>query len=207
MNAQPTTGSSNISQQNRKKSGLAGEHHQRMDSFSEDQLDIPSLKEVRSSASSRITLIVEFFLDGNHRSAHVDEIVDGIQIENGAEKESVYSAIDPYTDGAAKRDDGKPLLFRRMSPGQYQFLCFDGDPLDLTKKLTFRSDLLREAYSVFCGFVRKSGKEAEFKSKSTSERIQVFHANLQKVPVLLEIAADNLRIRQSIAQFALRGAK
>lgn len=192
-----------MSQRNREMSGQAGEHHQSMDGFSEDQLEIPSLKEVRSSVSSGITLIVDFFLYGNHRSAHVDEIVDGIQIENGAEKESVYSTIDPYADGAAKRDDGKPLLFRRVSPGQYQFLGFDGDPLDLTKKLTFRSDLLREAYSVFCGFVRKSGKEAEFKSKSTSERIQVFHANLQKVPVILELAADNLRIRQSIAQLKL----
>ena len=203
MNTQQTTGSPNMSQRTREMSGLAGEHHQRTDSLSEDQLDVPSLKTVRASVSSGITQIVEFFLDGNHRYAHVDEIVDGIEIDNGAEKESVYSTIDPYTDGAAKRDEGKPLLFRRVSPGQYQFLGFDGDPLDLTKKLKFRSDLLREAYSVFCDFARKSGKEAEFKSKSTSERIRVFQANLQKVPVLLEMAADNLRIRQSIAQLKL----
>lgn len=207
MNTEPNTGSSNMSQRNSETSGLQAEHRQRMNSFSEDQLDIPSLKEVRSSVSSGITQIVEFFLDGNHRSAHVDEIVDGIQIENGAEKESVYSTIDPYTDGAAKRDDDKPLLFRRISPGQYQFIGFDGDPLDLTKKLTFRSDLLREAYSVFCCFVRKSGKEAEFKSKSTSERIQVFHANLKRKPVLLDMGAENLRsrneLRRAVAQLKL----
>lgn len=203
MNTQPTTGSSNMSQRNSEMSELAGEHHQRTDSLSEDQLDVPSLKMVRASVSSGITQIVEFFLDGNHRYAHVDEIVDGIQIENGAEKESVYSTIDPYTDGAAKRDEAKPLLFRRVSPGQYEFLGFNSDPLDLTKKLMFRNDLLREAYSVFCGMIRKSGKEAEFKSKSTSERIRVFHTSLQKVPVLLEIAADNLRFRQSIAQLRL----
>lgn len=203
MNTQPNTGSSKMSQRNGETRWLRGERHQRMNSFSEEQLDTPSLKEVRSSVASWITQIVEFFLDGNHRSAHVDEIVDGIQIENGAEKESVYSTIDPYTDGAAKREDGKPLLFRRISPGQYQFIGFDGDPLDLTKKLTFRSDLLREAYKVFCEMIRKRGKEAEFKSKSTSERIQVFHSNLQKAPILLEIAADNLRIRQSIAQLTL----
>lgn len=203
MNTQPNTGSSKMSQRNGETRWLRGERHQRMNSFSEEQLDTPSLKEVRSSVASWITQIVEFFLDGNHRSAHVDEIVDGIQIENGAEKESVYSTIDPYTDGAAKREDGKPLLFRRIPPGQYQFIGFDGDPLDLTKKLTFRSDLLREAYKVFCEMIRKRGKEAEFKSKSTSERIQVFHSNLQKAPILLEIAADNLRIRQSIAQLTL----
>ena len=203
MNTQPTTGSSNMGQQSREMSSLTGEHHQRMNYFSEDQLDLPSLKEVRSSVSSGITQVVEFFLDGKHRSAHVDEIVDGIQIENRAEKESVYSTIDPYTDGVAKRDDGEPLLFRRVSPGHYQFLGFDGDPLDLTKKLTFRNDLLKEAYGVFCGFVRKSGKEAEFNRKSTSERIQVFHKNLQNKPAILGIAADNLHIRQSIAELKL----
>jgi hypothetical protein len=203
MNTQPNTGSSNMNQRNSEAIGLQGEHHQRMNGFSEDQPGIPSLKDVRSSVSSGITQIVEFFLDGNHRSAHVDEIVDGIQIENEAEKESVYSIIDPYTDGAAKRDERKPLLFRRTSPGQFEFLGFNDDPLDLTKKLTFRNDLLREAYSVFCGMIRKIGKEAEFKSKSTSERIQAFHTNLQKAPSLLEIAADNLRIRQSIVQLKL----
>lgn len=203
MNTQPTTGSSNMSQRSREMRGLTGENHQRMNSFSEDKLDIPSLREVRSSVSSGITQIVEFFLNGKHRYAHVDEIVDGIQIANAAERESVYSIIDPYTDGAAKRDERKPLLFRRVSPAQYQFLGFDGDPLDLTKKLTFRNDLIREAYSVFCGMIRKNGREAEFKSKSTSERIRIFQTNLQKVPVLLEIAANNLRIRQSIAQLRL----
>lgn len=203
MTIQPTAGSSDMGQRSREMNGLTGEHHKRMHCFSEGQLDVLSLKEVRSCASSGITQIVEFFLDGKHRSAHVDEIVDGIQIENRAEKESVYSTIDPYTDGAAKRDYGKPLLFRRVSPGQYEFLGFNGDPLDLTKKLTFRNDLLREAYSVFYGMIRKSGKEAEFRSKSTSERIRAFHTNLQKFPVLLEIAADNLRFRQSIAQLRL----
>jgi len=204
MNTQPTTGSSNMSQRSSEVSELAGKHHQRTDSLSEDQLDVPSLKMVRASVSSGITQIVEFFLDGNHRYAHVDEIVDGIQIENGAEKESVYSTIDPYTDGAAKRDEGKPLLFRRVSPGQYQFLGFDGDPLDLTKKLKFRSDLLREAYSVFCSFARKSGKEAEFKSKSASERIRVFQANLERAPGLLKIAAENLRARHELAEAIAR---
>lgn len=204
MNTQPTTGGSDMGQRSREMSGLTGEHHQRMNCSSEGQLDVPSLKEVRSSVSSGITQIVEFFLDSKHRSAHVDEIVDGIRIENGAEKESVYSTIDPYTDGAAKRDEGKPLLFRRVAPGQYEFLGFNSDPLDLTRKLTFRNDLLREAYSVFCGFVRKGGKEAEFKSKSTSERIHVFHANLKRAPGLLEIAAENLRSRHELSNaFAL----
>jgi len=171
-----------------------------MNSSSETQLEVPSLEMVRSSVSSIITQIVHFFLSGKHRSAHVDEIVDGIQIANGAEKESVYSTIDPYTDGAAKRDNSKPLIFRRISPGQYEFLGFDGDPLDLSNKLTFRSDLFREAYSVFCGLIRKSGKEAEFKSKSTSERIRIFHANLQKAPGLLDIAAENLRSRHALSK-------
>ena len=88
-----------------------------MNSSSETQLEVPSLEMVRSSVSSIITQIVKFFLSGKHRSANVDEIVDGIQIANGAEKESVYSSIDPYTEGAVKRDDSKPLIFRRISPG------------------------------------------------------------------------------------------
>lgn len=203
MNTQPTKGSSKMSQRSRMMCELAGGYHQRMNSLSEDQLAIPSLKQVRSSVSSGITQIVEFFLDGNHRHAHIDEIVEGIQIANAAEKESVYSIIDPYTDGAAKRDERKPLLFQRVSPGQYRFLGFNGDPLDLTKKMAFRDDLIREAYSVFCGLIQKSGRAAEFKSKNTSVRIRVFHANLQNVPVLLEIAADNLRTRQSIHQLRL----
>ena len=200
MTAEPSPRSSAASQRNREVSAQEGECHERtkkLDGSFETQPEVPSLNMVRSSVSSCITQIVEFFLNGKHRCAHVDEIVDGIQIANGAERESVYSTIDPYTDGAAKRDDSKPLIFRRVSPGHYEFLGFDGDPLDLTKKLTFRSDLIREAYSVFCGLIRKTGKEAEFKNRSTSERMQVFHANLQKVPTLLKIAAGNLRIKQS----------
>lgn len=198
MNTQPTRGSSKVGNRTIGQAHYQEEDRRIMDCVSEDRIDIPSLEDVRSSVSSRITLVVKFFLDSKHRSAHVDEIVEGIPIENAAEKESVYSAIDPYTDGAVKRDNDKPLLFRRISPGQYQFLGFEGDPLDLTQQATFRSDLFREAYSVFFGFVQKSGQEAEFKNKSMSKRIQVFHANLQKNPVLLERATANLHIRESI---------
>jgi len=79
---------------------------------------------------------------------------------------------------------------------------FDGDPLDLTKKLAFRSELIREAYSVLSRLIRKKGKDAEFKRKSTSERIRILHAKLQEEPKLLEIAADNLSIRHELSKAA-----
>jgi hypothetical protein len=141
--------------------------------------------------------------NGNHRSAYVDEIVDGIQIHNGAEGESVYSAVDPYTDGTAKRDDTKPLIFCRISPGIYEFLGFDGDPLDLTKKFTFRCDRIREAYRVFSDLIREWGMEARFKNMSASERIRLFHATLKEQPALLDIADEELRAKQSLAQLRL----
>ncbi len=151
----------------------------------ETRVDIPSLKEVRASAMSYISQIVVYFQSGNIRTAHIGEIMDGIKISNNAERETVYSTIDPYSDGAAKRDLSLPLLFRRTNPGEYAFLGYSGDPIDLTNQTRFKDEVLQVAYKIFSNAIKKNGQKDNLDKMAMSEKLRSFHKNLEGTPDLL----------------------
>ena len=169
-----------------------------------DTAKVPTLEEVRRAFSSIITRIVEYYQLGPHRYAAVEEIVEGIGLENAAERETVYSAIDPYSEFAQKRDPAKPLLFRRVAPGEYQFLGFSGDPLDLTQNTHINDPLLREAYDVFFQAITKSGAGAQLKALPFSKRVASFHRNLMRSPHILAKAQDRLESKRMLESIDLK---
>lgn len=151
----------------------------------------PSLGYIRTSLATNITRIVEHFQGRNISTATISEIVDGIGIENNAEDETVFSAIDPYTEGADKRDGKKPLIFRKYAPAEYEFLGYEPDALNLTVKMSFGDPLLQEAYKIFSEIAEHKSK-GTLRNFKTSEKARVFHRNLVDHPDILRIAKEKL---------------
>ncbi|AKI03197.1 hypothetical protein IMCC20628_04527 [Hoeflea sp. IMCC20628] len=159
---------------------------------------VPTLEDIRLSLASYITQIVEYYQSGNHKTARIDEIVDGIKINNKAERETVYSAIDPYSEGTDKRDENMPLLFRKTSPAEYTFLGYSADPLELTSKMVFSDPIINEAYKIFSELAEKKHGKGALQEMTMSKRVDSFHRNMQNIPFILKDAQERVTNRKAL---------